>query len=121
MAELANTRAAQQAQLVSNLNNQIASAGSDFFSILSNPNVLKAAASGALQNLQSIQPVATEATNTYNPINTQQVNDMGNTMTNYSRQQLEDILNSPNGQYDKIVRLSSLGYNPEEIAKLLVG
>ena len=121
MAELANTRAAQQAQLVSNLNNQIASAGSDFFSILSNPNVLKAAASGALQNLQSIQPVATEATNTYNPVNTQQSNDMGGTLTNYSREEWEKLANGGSGVYDRIQKLLAQGVPDETLASMLTG
>ena len=121
MAELANTRAAQAAQLLSNLNNQIASASSDYYSLLSNPNVLKAAASGALNNLQSIEPVATEATNTYNPVNTQQANDVGGTLTNWSREQLENLAGNGSGAYNRIQTLLSQGVDPEDIARMMTG
>ena len=121
MAELANARASQAAQLLSNLNNQIASASSDYYSLLSNPNVLKAAASGALNNLQSIEPVATEATNTYNPVNTQQTNDVGGTMTNYARQQLEELAGGNEGVYDRITKLLAQGVPADRIATVLTG
>lgn len=119
MAELANARASQAAQLLANLNNQIASAAGDYYSLLSNPNVLKLAASNALTNLNSITPTDAVATNDYVPVSTQQANDMGTTQTNWSKEQLENA--AGNGAYDMIKLLSARQYTPEEIASMLIG
>ena len=119
MAELSSARAAQAAQLLSNLNNQIASASGDYYSLLSNPNVLKLAASNALTNLNKIQPTEAVATNDYVPVNTQQVNDMGGKLTNWAKEQLENT--AGNGAYDMIKLLSARQYTPEEIANMLIG
>ena len=86
---------------------------------MSNPNVLKLAASNALTNLNSITPTDAVATNDYVPVSTQQANDMGTTQTNWSKEQLENA--AGNGAYDMIKLLSARQYTPEEIASMLIG
>lgn len=78
MANLDNQLAAQQANLINNLNNQIASAGGDYYSaLMANPELLQSAMSGAVQKLGAYTPQNAEVTNTVNSVNTQQSNDMG--------------------------------------------
>lgn len=117
MAALDQSRAAQEAQLIENLNNQIASAGSDYFSLLSNPTFLKSAIQSAVGNVQDIQPVAQEVTNTYTPINTQQGNDIGGTLTNWSK--IQEQNNLGNGAYETIQKLLER-YDPEEVTRMML-
>ena len=119
MAALDNSRAAQEAQLLSNLNNQIASVQGDYYSSLaSNPDLLRNAISNAVGNLNNIEPVQTVATNEYKPVSTQQVNDQGSNLTNYWRL-LQELDSQGMGKEGITNRLHGQGASLDDIGQLL--
>lgn len=119
MAALDNSRAAQEAQLLSNLNNQIANVQGDYFSALaSDPATIRSAISAAVGNISSIQPREQEVTNPFTPVNTQQVNDQGDVLTNYWR--LAQQLDAQGASSDDITReLIRQGASNSDIARVL--
>lgn len=122
ISELNNNRASQAAQLLSNLNNQIASVQNNFYSsLMSNPQLLQQAIGNAVQGVNDVEIRPTEATNTYNPVNTQQNNDMGGTMTNWSREQLENLANGDESLYNRILKMSAQKLTPNQIATAITG
>lgn len=119
MTALDNSRASQAAQLLSNLNNQIASVQSDFYSTLaSNPDVLQNAIANALSGVNGITPKEAEVTNPYSAVSTQQGNDIGGTLTNYSM--LQSLQDAGNGAYNAIQNFIQRGLTDKQIQDLML-
>lgn len=122
MASLANQRASQMAQLEMNLANQIASSGGDYFSaLMSNSDLLKNAMTNAV-NAQNayVAPEVAKATNDFVAANTQQANDMGGTLTNWSKY-LDDLSKSlaTGNENGTIYNMKGSGITPDQLAELL--
>ena len=118
---LRTVKANQLANLEAQLASLNANMGGDYYSMLmSNQGLLK----NAMQNAVAAQaaysaPVAQEVTNTFNPANIQQANDVGGTKTNWAKSQLEDYIANQraNNVADSIIRqtLYNQGYAPADL------
>lgn len=118
MANLDNQLAAQQANLINNLNNQIASAGGDYYSaLMANPELLQSAMSGAVQKLGAYTPQNAEVTNTVNSVNTQQSNDMGQAYQ-YAKY-LASLQQSAQNNLGVAQNLINAGFDNKTIADLI--
>lgn len=119
MAALDNQRASALSSAEQNLAGLITdSYGGLANALLSNPSILKnMLESSVTSQANYVAPEATAATNTYNPVNTQQVNDMGGNLTNYQavlKAQLDQLNDSAKQQ-----KLLSMGYTPQQTVDLL--
>ena len=121
MANIASQRASQLANLEMQLANLNANMGGDYYSMLmSNAGKLQNVMSNAVANQAAYSaPVAQEVTNTFNPANIQQANDVGGTKTNWAKSQLEDYIANQraNNVADSIIRqtLYNQGYAPADL------
>jgi len=93
MAALANQRASQLANLELQLANLNSNMGGDYYSaLMSNAGALQSAANRATQAQAAYEaPEVAQATNTFTPANVQQANDVGGTLTNWWRDQIEKM------------------------------
>lgn len=122
LAALDQSKAAQQAQLLQNLNNQIATAQDDYFGyLMKNPQLLQQSVKTTTQNAQSYAPTDYAVTNAVNPVNTTQGNDVGQLAQGAKYQQsLLDYLDKLGGNTSAQAQyLIRNGYNNQQIADIL--
>lgn len=122
MAQLENLKAQQINQAEMNLANMVADgSGSLYEALLSmSPTTLQKALSGAVSSQDAYTPVDTVATNTVAPVNTQQVNDIGGTLTNWSRERA--ILDGAGATDEEKIRyMLSNGFSPQDALIILNG
>lgn len=121
MANIASQRASQLANLEMQLANLNANMGDDYYSMLmSNLGGLQNIADNAVANQSAYQaPEAQNVTNTFNPANTTQTNDIGGRATNWWREYIENL--RFHGQNDLGIQqnLIKQGLTDAEIARLL--
>lgn len=119
MANLANVKAQQLNQAEMNLANMISDSSGGLYQALLNisPTTLQNALSGAVANQNAYTPVATEATNVVNPVNTQQVNDMGEA-TQYAKY-LASLQAGANNSYQAAQALVNAGLDNKTITDLI--
>lgn len=121
MANIANQRASQLANLEMQLANLNANMGNDYYSMLmSNVGDLQNIMSNAVANQSAYQaPEAQTVTNTFNPANTTQANDVGSRATNWWRDYIENLRNQGQNDFGIQQNLIKQGLTDAEIARLL--
>lgn len=117
MAALANQRASQLANLELQLANLNSNMGGDYYSaLMSNAGALQSAANQATKAQAAYEaPETAQATNTFTPANVQQANDVGGTLTNWWKDQIEKMRANGATDYGIVQNLVNQGLTDAQI------